>query len=220
MAAQPGNSTQYWSPRRSIAQQLLNQSRPDRHDYSYNQPISPLPNLNPIQYPDLPLPPDLLKLFITTPYASLIQPPYWFRASDPHGWFIVKDSSLLPTLDCNGAVTDGGGRYLGHVVSDATEWLQGGPLKARISSPLYQVASAELGNLNPPSPADSVVTNPWSPSRQQPVNLATPASTSATIPSGTDTMVARSDSVYSNTDADITFSPVCDRKFDLGVALM
>ena len=220
MAAQPGTNSQYWSPRGSISQQLLGQPRPDRHNYSYHQPNRRLQNLCPNQYPDLPLHPDLLRLFKATPYAALIQPPYRFRAADPHGWYIINDSSLLPTLESRGGVTDGRGRYLGQVVGDATERLEAASLRAGITSPIYEFSSADLGNFDAPSPADPFEVNTWSPSGQQPSNLATPVSINATLASGAETLVVDANSGCSNADADSQSPPVCDRKFDLGVPLM
>jgi hypothetical protein len=199
MAGRPRNDTQYWSPRGSIAQQLFSQPRPNRHEYSYNQP--PLG----ILYPDLPLHPDMLEVFQETPYAALVRPPYRFRPVDSHGWFIVNDSSLLPTFESEGQVTDGEGRYLGQVVG--------------ITSPLYRSSSMELGNRSEPSSADSFMTNPPSLSREQPSNLATPGSPSASFASRAETLVAQY-SGYPSTEADSHPLPVCDRKFDVGVPLM
>lgn len=214
MAGQPRNDTQFWSPRGSIARQLLNQPRPNRHEYSYNQPLLG------IVYPDLPLHPDMLEVFQETPYAALLRPPYTFRPVDSHGWFIINDSSLLPTFESEGQVTDGEGRYLGQVVGDATALLERASLRAGITSPLYQSSSMELGNRSEPSSAGSFMTNPWPNSREQPSNLATPGSPRASFASRSETLVARSDSGCSNTEADSHVPPVCDRKFDVGVPLM
>jgi len=213
MAGRPRHDTQYWSPRGSIAQQLFNQPRPNRHEYSYNQP--PLG----IVYPDLPLHPDMLEVFQETPYAALVRPPYRFRPVDSHGWFIVNDSSLLPTFESEGQVTDGEGRYLGQVVGDATALLERASLRAGTTSPLYQSSSMELGNRSEPSSADSFMTNPPSLSREQPSNLATPGSPSAGFASRAETLVAQY-SGYPSTEADSHPLPVCDRKFDVGVPLM
>ena len=212
MAGRPRNESnaqiQYWSPRGPISQQLLSQPRPDRHEYSYNQASYANPNPSSTLYPDLPLHKDVLELFQATTHATFIHPPYYFQPADPHGWYILNDCSLLPTIDSYGQVTDGEGRILGQI--------RGTNTTAPMPSPLYQFSSMDLGNLGQPSSAERFLTNPYSYPRQQPPNHATPASTSASFASRAETLVAQSDSEHS--EANTNQNPVCDRKFDVGVA--
>ena len=195
---------QYWSPRGSISEQLRRQPRPDRHDYSFTMP----PQLDFTTWPDLPLHSDMLELFLRTPHATRIYPPYVFRPADAHGWAIINDASLLPTLDSFGLVTDGERRVLGQIFG------AGFPAQASMLFPLNQFSPMDLGH---PSPADSFVTNPWTPSPQQPPNLASPGSTKASIESRAETVVARSE-VSKKPEQTNRYLSVYDRNFDVGVS--
>lgn len=208
MAGRRRNSSiapeQYWSPRGSISQQLRCQPRPDRHDYSSTLP----PHLDFTTWPDLPLHSDMLELFLGTPHAARICPPYVFRPADAHGWAILNDASLLPTVDGFGLVTDGERRVLGQILGAAF------PVQASMLFPLNQFSSMDLGH---PSPADSFVTNPWTPTSQQPPNLASPGSTKASLESKAETAVARSE-VSKKPEETNRYLLVYDRNFDVGVS--
>jgi hypothetical protein len=198
---------QYWGPRGSIFQQLLRQPRPGRHDYSLN--LAPLP-LSLIPYSDLPLHPDMLDLFRSTPHAARIHPPYVFRPADAHGWAILNDASLLPTVDDFGLVTDGGGRILGQVL--------GGGFPAAPSQNL-PILIDHFSTMYPgnPLPPETLAINPWSPSRQQPSNFASPKSTIASLASRAETAVESSNE-SKEANANHSYLPVYDRNFDVGVS--
>jgi hypothetical protein len=200
------------APRGSIAQQLAKQPRPDRHEHSQNLP--PDPNFNLAQYPDQPLRQDLLDLLEASPLARFLQGPLLIRALDPHGWYVLNDRSLLPVLDAFGRFSDGNGRVLGGVVE------ADGPFEASTPSPVYLLSPQEpgiLSNLPEVSPeSGSFVANPWS--QVAGPELATPVSTSASLASGAETVVAQSESDFGNLDCtNCDVSPVADRNFDVGV---
>lgn len=191
----------YYLPRGSVWHQLLQQPLPERHDFSYNLAGDHV--LNRIQLPDLALHRDVLELFLTTPHASRIQPPYAFRPSDFHGWDILYDSTLLPCIDSNGEVTDGEHRILGHIISAPA---------SREAPPYLQLALAQLSltDFSLHSQADSFVTNPWSPTYQDPPDLATPGSSSAND--------NRAETVVTPNSTDTNLSTVYDKNFDVGVS--
>jgi hypothetical protein len=150
----------------------------------------------------------MLELFLGTPRAARICPPYVFRPADAHGWAILNDASLLPTVDGFGLVTDGERRVLGQILGAAF------PAQASMLFPLNQFSSMDLGH---PSPADSFVTNPWTPTSQQPPNLASPGSTKASLESKAETAVARSE-VSKKPEETNRYLLVYDRNFDVGVS--
>jgi hypothetical protein len=194
---------QYWNPRGSISEQLRRQPRPDRHDYSSTLP----PHLDFTTWPDLPLHPDMLELFLRTPHATCIYPPFVFRPADAHGWAILNDASLLPSVTGFGLVTDGEGRVLGQIFG------AGFPAQASMLYTMNQFSSMDLGH---PSPGDSFITNPWTPSSQQPPDLASPGSTKASLESEAETTVARSE-VSKKPEQTDRYLLVYDRNFDVGV---
>jgi hypothetical protein len=210
MAGRPRNDSdtpeQYWSPRGSISWQLLKQPGSARHEYSRNMPT----HLDLNQWPDVHLHSDMLELFLTTPHAARIYPPYMVQPADAHGWAILNDATLLPTIDAFGLLTDGEGRMLGQVIG------AGFPIQAPMLLPSNQFSSIDLGGL---SPGETFTTNPWSPSRQQPLNLASPAPTNASLFSRAETVVAHSDTYTDpNPGTNYCYFLVYDRNFDVGVS--